>query len=132
MLYNALVKNFNPHIEEEVTVEINSAEITGFMPSGISFEPKKGVLYPLSLSLIILNDLDIQEDRSLKYGLFNIEESFAYHIKGIVDCEKKTINIGFELGLEDEIVNEMWQYNHKRVQIKVDRIDIDFLEGHFK
>ncbi|RAS75191.1 hypothetical protein [Priestia endophytica] len=116
MGYKALVKNFNPHIEGEITVEINSVEITGFMPFSVSFEPKKRhTVSTHSLSLIILDDLDIQEDESLEYGFFNIEESFAYNIKGIVDCEKKTINVGFELGLEDEIVNEMWQYNHKRV-----------------
>ena len=30
MIYTAFVKNLNPHIEEEVTVEIEGIEFTGF------------------------------------------------------------------------------------------------------
>lgn len=39
--------------------------------------------------------------------------------------------MGFELSLEEEIeefIDEMWPYDGKKIQIRVDRINVEFLE----
>ncbi|MEC1353448.1 hypothetical protein P9D51_21495 [Bacillus sonorensis] len=130
MVYNVFVKGFNGHIEE-VIIEINGIELIVFMPFGISFEPEKSKQYPILISLVVLDDLEVQEEKDGESGFFRIDDSFSYIIKGILNLEKKTINVGFELSLEDEIeefIDEMWPYDGKKIQIRVDRINVEFLE----
>lgn len=92
-MYSAYVKGFNSDIEEEVILEVNGVEIIGFMPFGIHFEPKRGIQYPISMSLVVLDDLDIQEVKDFEFGFYRIDESYSYKIKGILNCEKRLLTL---------------------------------------
>ncbi|MCY7855124.1 hypothetical protein MOB44_00360 [Bacillus sonorensis] len=90
MVYNVFVKGFNGHIEE-VIIEINGIELIVFMPFGISFEPEKSKQYRILISLVVLDDLEVQEEKDGESGFFRIDDSFSYIIKGILNLEKKTM-----------------------------------------
>ncbi|MDV2686470.1 hypothetical protein RYX56_19045 [Alkalihalophilus lindianensis] len=128
MTYYAKVKGFNPHVEQEVILDLNGIELTGFMPFGISFEPLKEKLYPINISLVVLDELEVNEQQGLEKGLFRIEKSFSYFINGHLSCEERMINVGFDLNLEEDIIEDLWPYNNKTIQLQVDRINIEFLE----
>lgn len=60
MVYTALVKRLDPQIEEEVTLEIEGIEFTGF--SFICpYKIEVGKSYSVSLGFTILNELIIHE-----------------------------------------------------------------------
>ncbi|GAB6085906.1 hypothetical protein [Alkaliphilus crotonatoxidans] len=127
MEYNAIVKGFNEHVEEEVIVEIGGVEITGFMPFGISFQPEEKQEYLVSLGFVVLDDIEMQKIEQLDMGFYRIDNSFAYFIRGYFDFDKRTINAGLIVELEEEMVDGLAYFDGCYVQIRVDRINIDFL-----
>ncbi|MBL0389182.1 hypothetical protein JJB07_21550 [Tumebacillus sp. ITR2] len=129
MIHSVTVKSFNPQVEEEVTVSISGVEVTSYMPYGISFEPVEDKLYPVSIRFIVLDDLDMQEAQGTNIGFHRIENSFAYHVVGMFDYSKKTIDIGVEFELDEEVIDDLAWFDGKTVQILVDRIHIEFLDS---
>ncbi|GIP46333.1 hypothetical protein J45TS6_47920 [Paenibacillus sp. J45TS6] len=60
MRYVALVKRLDPHIEEEVTLEIQGVEYTGFTFI-CPYEIEVGGKYPVSIGFTVLEGLEISE-----------------------------------------------------------------------
>ncbi|MCG8399404.1 hypothetical protein LWS67_23235, partial [Bacillus atrophaeus] len=61
MIYKALVKGIDPHIEEEVILEIEGVEFTGFS-SVYPYEIEVGKKYPVLVGFTILDELVIREN----------------------------------------------------------------------
>ncbi len=60
MVYMALVKRLDPQIEEEVIIEIEGIEFTGFAFI-CPYKIEVGKSYPVSIGFTILNELMIRE-----------------------------------------------------------------------
>lgn len=129
MEYYTVVKGFNEHVEEEVIVEIEGVEITGFMPFGISFEPEEKQKYRVSLGLVVLDDIEMQKIERSEMGFYRIDNTFSYFIRGYFDFDKRTISAEIIVELEEEMVDGFAYLDGCNVQIKVDRINIDFINA---
>ena len=80
---NAILKKLHPHIEEEVTLEINGFEFTGFSTI-CPYVIEEGREYPVFISFTILDQSDLLElDKEIK-ELARIDDSYRYYIRGIL------------------------------------------------
>ncbi len=122
--YFALVKAIGDNVEEEVTLDLNDLKVTCF--AGVCpYEIHEGERYPVSLELIVFDDYEVKESEVEFAGLEQIGESFSYWIKGRL--EKGVIDCGIQF--EDEILLSDYGYlDGKFIQLKVDRIDVEFLD----
>jgi len=124
MKYNALIKATDSNIEEEVKIEINGVELTGFVdsfPYGINI----GGYYPVEIGITVLDDLELKEiDQPVK-EIEQIGEGFAYFIRGELDGDRLNSAVIFQ---DDEWFQEYSYLAGKYVEIMVDRISIEFLE----
>lgn len=124
MKYNALIKATDSNIEEEIKIEINGVELTGFVdsfPYGINI----GSYYPVEIGITVFGDLDLKEiDQPVK-EIEQIGESFGYFIRGELDGDRLNSVITFQ---DDEWFQEYSYLVGKYVEIMVDRISIGFLE----
>lgn len=124
MKYNALIKATDSNIEEEITIEINGVELTGFVdsfPYGINI----GGYYPVEIGITVLDDLELKEiDQPVK-EIEQIGEGFGYFIRGELDGDRLNSAIIFK---DDEWFQEYSYLAGKYVEIMVDRISIEFLE----
>lgn len=124
MKYNALIKATDSNIEEEVKIEINGVELTGFVdsfPYGINI----GGYYPVEIGITVLDDLELKEiDQPVK-EIEQIGEGFAYFIRGELDGDRLNSTVIFQ---DDEWFQEYSYLAGKYVEIMVDRISIEFLE----
>lgn len=124
MKYNALIKATDSNIEEEIKIEINGVELTGFVdsfPYGINI----GSYYPVEIGITVFDDLDLKEiDQPVK-EIEQIGESFGYFIRGELDGDRLNSVITFQ---DDEWFQEYSYLVGKYVEIMVDRISIGFLE----
>lgn len=84
MRYFALVKGLDPHIEEEVTLEIQGIEFTGFAFI-CPYEIEVGERYPVSIRFTILDGLEIREICDSRKEFERIGSSFKYYIRGILN-----------------------------------------------
>lgn len=124
MRYLALVTGLDPHIEEEVKVEIQGKEFTGFAFI-CPYEIKIGEKYPVSIGFTILDELEIREIDDIKKELERIGESFKYYIRGTLN--ESSIDAGIVISDEDEYFVNYPHLIGKAVEIQVDRISIEFL-----
>lgn len=62
MIYKALVKGLDTHIEAEVTLEIDGIEFTGFS-SVCPYEIEVGKKYPVLIGFTIFDELMIRENK---------------------------------------------------------------------
>lgn len=121
--YFASVKTIGDDIEEEVTLDLDDLEVTCFA-SVCPYEIHEGERYPVSLELIIFDDYEVKESETEIIGLERIEEGFSYWIKGRL--EKGVIDCGIRF--ENEILLSDFGYlDGQFIQLKVDRIDVEFL-----
>ncbi|MEI3613636.1 hypothetical protein [Pseudogracilibacillus sp. SO30301A] len=126
MNYIALVKRLDPLIEEEVTIEINGVEFTGFA-SICPYEIEIGKSYPVFIGFTVLEDLKIYEIREEKKELERIASSYEYYIRGVL--HEDTIDAGIVLTDEDDYFSEYTELIGRNVEMKVARISIDFLRA---
>ncbi|CAN2249225.1 hypothetical protein [Bacillus vallismortis] len=123
MIYNAFVKGLDPHIEEEVILKIEGIEFKGFS-SVCPYEIEVGKKYPVLVGFTILDELVIREKRKTK-ELERIDLGYQYYIRGIL--QENSIDAGIVLTDEDEYFSEYPYLIGEHVEIKVDRISIEFL-----
>lgn len=124
MNYMALVKGLDPQIEEEVTLEIEGVELTGFAIV-CPYEIELGKSYPVSIGFTILDELIIREIKENRKELERIGLGYEYYIRGFL--QEDSIDAGIVLIDEDEYFLDFPQLIEKNVEMKVDRISIDFL-----
>ena len=120
---SVIIKDFNSIIDREIIVEVNGTEITCF----IGYCPKKimrGEKYTAELGLFVLDVFDMmkQEDSSCERSVIELDNG-KYLLKGLLTGEGY-LDVGFLI--EDELLeNYEYMYN-SFVEIKIDRITIDF------
>ncbi|MCY7806165.1 hypothetical protein P8840_12345 [Bacillus spizizenii] len=124
MIYKAFVKGLDPHIEEEVILEIEGIEFTGFS-SVCPYEIEVGKKYPVLVGFTILDELVIRENKEKTKELDRIGLGYQYYIRGIL--LEDSIDAGIVLTDEDEYFSEYPHLIGKNVEMKVDRISIEFL-----
>ena len=109
-------------LEDEVTVKIGDACITGFVNCGV---PKK-IGHVVSVEILLYDDLVITQCDEIKISVERKGKTFEYSLFGILDIESGILKsvIDFEIDRE-----ELYNYGYldgKRVKIDVLRIDLDF------
>ncbi|QJC98292.1 hypothetical protein HC660_38450 [Bacillus mojavensis] len=124
MIYRALVKKLDPHIEEEVILEIEGIEFTGFS-SVCPYEIEVGKKYPVLVGFTILDELVIRESIEKTKELERIGLGYQYYIRGVL--HEDSIDAGIVLTDEDEYFSEYPYLIGEHVEIKVDRISVEFL-----
>ncbi|MBR0008931.1 MULTISPECIES: hypothetical protein [Bacillus] len=124
MIYKALIKGLDPHIEEEVILEIEGVEFTGFS-SVCPYEIEVGKKYPVLVGFTILDELVIRESIEKTKELERIGLGYQYYIRGVL--QEDSIDAGIVLTDEDEYFSEYPYLIGKNVEMKVDRISIEFL-----
>ncbi|AEP92992.1 hypothetical protein [Bacillus subtilis] len=124
MIYKALIKGLDPHIEEEVILEIEGVEFTGFS-SVCPYEIEVGKKYPVLVGFTILDELVIRESIEKTKELERIGLGYQYYIRGIL--QEDSIDAGIVLTDEDEYFSEYPHLIGEHVEIKVDRISVEFL-----
>lgn len=80
MIYKAFVKGLDPHIEEEVILEIEGIEFTGFS-SVCPYEIEVGKKYPVLVGFTILDELVIRENKEKTKELDRIGLGYQYYIR---------------------------------------------------
>lgn len=125
MIYMALVKRLDPLIEEEVCIEIEGIEFTGFAFI-CPYKIETGKSYPVSIGFTILDDLMIHEIQGVKKEVKRIGLGYEHYISGIL--HKDRIDAGIIFNDEDEYFSDYPNLVDKNVEIKVDRISIEFLK----
>ncbi|SHM75964.1 hypothetical protein [Gracilibacillus kekensis] len=124
MVYTALVKRLDPLIEEEVTLELEGIEFTGFAFI-CPYKIEEGKSYPVSIGFTILNQLMIHEIQEEKKEIERIGLGYEYYIRGLL--HQDTIDAGLVFVDDDEYFSDYPELMDKYVEIKVDRISIEFL-----
>ncbi|MEK4670641.1 hypothetical protein [Niallia sp. FSL R7-0271] len=124
MVYTALVKRLDPQIEEEVTIEIEGIEFTGFAFI-CPYKIEVGKSYPVSIGFTILNELIIREIQGEKKEIERIGLGYEYYIRGLL--HEDTIEAGLIFTDEDKYFSDYPELMDKYIEIKVDRISIEFI-----
>lgn len=125
MRYLALVKGLDPHIEEEVILEVQGIEFTGFAFI-CPYEIEAGKKYPVSIGFTILDGLEIREICDSKKEFERIGTSFNYYIRGILN--EDSIDAGIVISDNDEYFANYPDLIGKTVEFQVDRISVEFLK----
>lgn len=121
----AKIKKLNANIEEEVTLEINNIEFTAFAnicPYNIELEKS----YPVLIGFTILDDLLIREYKERKKDMERIGTGYEYYLRGLL--QRDSIDAGIVIDDEDEYFSEYPELIGKNVELKVDRISVEFLK----
>ena len=125
MVYTALVKRLDQQIEEEVTIEIEGFEFTGFAFI-CPYKIEVGKSYPVSIGFTILDELMIREIQGEKKEIERIGLGYEYYIRGLLHEDK--IDAGIVFTDEDEYFSDYPEFIEKNVEMRVDRISIDFFK----
>lgn len=128
MEYEVIVKKLNPHIEEEVTIKVNSFELVCFDPNGaIHWEVNKR--YKAKIGFSVFNDLAMRETKEL-FGFSQIDNTLGYYIRGKFDLDSRTMDAGIRIQFnEDEFdLHDYSYWDGKNVEIRVDRINIELIK----
>ncbi len=124
MVYTALVKRLDPQIEEEVIIEIEGIEFTGFAFI-CPYKIEVGNSYPVSIGFTILNELMIREIQGEKKEIERIGLGYEYYIRGLL--HEDTVDAGLIFTDEDDYFTDYPELMGKYIEIKVDRISIEFI-----
>ncbi|MBY0185053.1 hypothetical protein K3L72_16695 [Bacillus altitudinis] len=124
MIYECLIKRLNPLIEEEATIEINGVELTGFI-SICPYEIKVGKSYQVAIGFTILDELIIHEILEEKKEIERIGSGYDYYLSGLLHAGK--IDAGLVFTDDDEYFADFLKLKDKPVEIKVDRISLEFI-----
>lgn len=120
MKYNCTILDIN---DEEITIKIGNAHITGFSNSGVSKEIGEETM----VDILLYDDLEISRSNKCENCIERKGNSFAYSLYGILDIDHSVLKseIDFEIDVE-----ELFDYGYldgKKVKIDTIRIDFDFI-----
>jgi hypothetical protein len=125
MKYKAQILGFNEEVEEEVILQVGTTVLHCFS-HGFPYQIEKGDFVSVEFELQFFDELQIEEIESNTCQFKRIGESFSYLIQGELDGNVlKSDSISFQ---DDCFVSECGFLNGKMVSLRVDRIDVDFLE----
>ncbi|WP_042473880.1 hypothetical protein [Bacillus ndiopicus] len=128
MQCTAKLIELSPLIEEEAVLEINGQRLVAFINS-CPFEIDKGEQYVIEIGLVILNDCVISKIGSYKKEIEQIEDGFSYFIRGTLNIDNCNIDAGgilFEI--DKEFLFDYGYLHNQCVQIRVDRLSVNFIE----
>lgn len=125
MKYFAKVKKLDPSIEEEVTLEIQGIEFTGFATI-CPYVIEVGKIYPVTVGFMILDDIIMNEARDPKKGLEYLASGYRYCIRGVLN--ETSIDAGIIIEDEDEYFEDYQYLVNKFVEFQVDRMTVEFLQ----
>ena len=119
MKYNCEIINI---VEDEVTVRIGDACITGFVNCGII----KKIGQEAIVEILLYDDLEITQCNEKKVSIERKNETFEYSLFGTLDIAKGILKSVINFEIDEE---ELYNYGYldgKQVKVDVLRIDLDF------
>lgn len=124
--YNVKIEEINSILEEEVTLTLKGNKIICFA----TFCPyliEENNVYPASFSLFIVDDYNIVVEKIPKenFSFEKIGEGFSYWINGLLKDGILYSLIPFK---EPILLEEFWHYDNSFIRLRVDRIDVSFLD----
>jgi hypothetical protein len=125
MSNKAVVKGLNPNVESEVNLNIGGILISGYIPFGVPFQLELEKEYTVEIGVTILDDLEMVEISEMKMGIEQVNNTFVHNLHGKFNAEEKTIDVGFEVKLDEDIEDFLY-LDGKYVEVKVDRIKVNF------
>ncbi|WP_353573395.1 hypothetical protein [Candidatus Albibeggiatoa sp. nov. BB20] len=127
--YFVLLNSIDENVEEEVNLNINGIELTCFA-SICPYKIYARKQYWVSFNFMIFDDYEVLKlEGTSDIGFERVGESFdyfAYWLKGqlkdgMVDC-------GIQFETDEVLLAEYGDLEGKFVKLRVDRIDVEFLE----
>lgn len=134
MLIKAVIIEFNEFIEEEILILANDSFIldTFYLGSSINLLPLcKNIEYSAEISIIRLNDAEIEEIIEEKKDIVWDGKTFQHYIYGQLDVDKLIIKSIIDVPIEKEDIFNYSYCDQKYIKMKIDRFDIEFL-SHYK
>lgn len=124
-MYKAKLLQLSETFGEEVAIEINGMNIIGFI-EGCPYRIIPGNVYPINLSLTILDDPNIIVLSEPKQAIEHIKGKFSYIIYGkVIKNAIETVN---NIVIEDDFFSQNSYLEEKYIKLNVDRISIEFLK----
>ena len=121
MIYNGIIKGIGED-GEEVTIKINDVIITGFVNCGV----EKNIGDICDFKIQLYDDLEMKEIAENKKEIHRIGNSYSYYVRGILDIDALKIHSILDIDLEKEDVYDYSFLDSKYVEIRVQRLDINF------
>ena len=115
MTYDCRIINVD---EDEVTVQIGDATITGFANCGVDAEIK--------VEILLYDDIEIELSEDNKMCIERLGKSFKYSIWGVLDIENAVLKSLIDFEIDQE---ELYNYGHldgKYVRMDILRLDLIF------
>lgn len=125
MKHFAMVKKLDPSIEEEVTLDIQGIEFTGFATI-CPYEIEVGNMYPVTIGFTILDDIIMNEAKDQRIGLEYLDSGYRYCIKGVLN--ETSIDAGIIIEDDEDYFKDYRYLINKLVEFQVDRMNIEFLQ----
>ena len=126
MQYESRLIGLSSLIEEEAILDINGQKFVVFI-NNCPFEINLGGKYLIETELVILDDLTISKSDSEEKCIEQIEDSFAYSIRGILNVDSGTIDAGILFEVDRELLFDYGYLHNQYVQMRVDRLSVDFI-----
>lgn len=123
-MYQAKLIKVDSHVEEEVSLEVNGLRLVGFA-SICPYQLTPNNIYPVNISLTILDGYELKEIDKPIYSLERINDTFRYIIQGKICGD--SIDLGNGVKIQDEIFEENSYLDEHFIQIIVDRLSIEFI-----
>ena len=119
----AKIINLDDNVEEEVLIKINGVDLVAF----ITYSPYLiEIDHEYSVEIVLFaDDVDIKENNQEEKCLVRDGETFAYTVKGFLN-QMGQLDVGFLI--EDEIFDDYEYLYEKYITLKVDRIDLEFVD----
>lgn len=127
MQYTAKLIGLSPLIEEEAVLEINGQRLVAFI-NNCPFEIIQGGQYLVEMELAILDDFVISKIDSGEKGIEQIGDSFSHFIRGTLNIDTGNIDAGIIFEVDSEFLFDYGYLHNQNVQIRVDRLSVDFIE----
>lgn len=126
MQYTAKIIELSPLIEEEAVLEINGQRLVAFI-NNCPFEINRGGQYLVEMELAILDDFVISKTDSDEKGIEQIGDSSSYFIIGTLNIDTGNIDAGILFEVDSEFLFDYGYLHNQNVQIRVDRLSVDFI-----
>lgn len=117
------LKKIDEDVEEEVTLLIGNEEVVCF--AGICpYQIEAGRCYQVDFDMKVFDEYSVSLSSENKTSLTRVGDTFSYIISGKLKGNTIDCIIPFE---DDILLSEFGFLDGKFVELKVDRIDVDFL-----
>lgn len=123
MSQKALLQRCGEIIEEEVQMRINDIELVGFA-NVVPYQIIVGGEYETIIEITVFDEFNITELQSNTKEFERIGDSFKYLIRGKL-LERGVLDAG--IIIKDELLEEYDYLVGKYIEIRVDRINIEFI-----